>query len=53
MFICTDIGLVDDNEINKERLTIKSQPRSGGEKEMAQKRYSKAEVLSDPCWLFK
>lgn len=25
----------------------------GGEKEMVQKRYSKAEVLSDPCWLFK
>ena len=37
-------ALVSDNSFSM---------NGGGEKEMAQKRYSKAEVLSDPCWLFK
>ena len=42
-----------------ERLTIRSQlevnhkMNSCGEREMVQKGYSKAEVLSDLCWLFK
>ena len=54
-------GYVNDERkitahFREERLTIKNQPpkmNGGGEKEMAQERYSKAEVLSDPCWLFK
>ena len=40
----------------QKRLTIKSQPQKmngGGEKEMEQKGYSKAETLSGPCWLFE
>ena len=44
------------NQITKKRLTIKSQPQKmngGGEKEMEQKGYSKAETLSGPCWLFE
>ena len=37
-------ALVSDNSFSM---------NGGGEKEIAQKRYSKAEVLSDPCRLFK
>lgn len=43
-------------ETYEKRLTIKSQPQKmngGGEKEMEQKGYSKAETLSGPCWLFE
>ena len=53
---CCRYGIIKGRRKQQERLTIKSQPQKmngGGEKEMEQKRYSKAETLSGPCWIFE